>query len=220
MSAFLPLATLAGVHLIAAVSPGPAVLSTIQTSVSSSRKMTLLHVLGLGLAVATWAAATIIGLEALLVSFASLFRVLQGAGGLYLLYIGVQSWRHARNPLPGVKLGETAIPAELPQRSVFESLRRGYLTNIANPKVMVFFAGIFTAVLAPSMPAWARLAAVGIVFFNETVWNGMLGLLLSTPRAQRAYLCSKTAIDRSAGAFMSLFGLRLIYGAFGRTRPA
>ena len=218
MSYLLPLATLAGVHLLAAASPGPAVLSTIQTSVSSPRRTTLLHVVGLGLAVATWALATLVGLEALLVRVSSVFRVLQAAGGLYLLYVGVQSWRHARDPLPGLVAGEHHESAAGRRVGVVQALRRGYMTNISNPKVMVFFASIFTVVLAPSMPVWARAAAIGIVFFNETMWNGALGMLLSTARAQRAYARAKMAIDRSAGAVMGLFGLRLVYGAYAGGR--
>ena len=211
MSPVWSLATLAGVHLLAAVSPGPAVLSTIQVSVGGSRKRILLHVVGLGLAVATWAAATMLGLEALMQRVSFLFRLLQALGGLYLVYVGIQSWRHAQDPLAGVNLNDTAGRSD--SGSILQGLRRGYLTNISNPKVMVFFASIFSAVLAPHIPVWARVTAIVIVFLNETGWNAALGLLLSTRKAQMTYLHWKAAIDRTAGLFMGAFGLRLLWGA-------
>jgi threonine/homoserine/homoserine lactone efflux protein len=58
-----------------------------------------------------------------------------------------------------------------------------------------------------------RLAALLIVFMNETVWNGALALLLSTGRAPSAFMRAKAGIDRTAGSFMMLFGGRWIWGA-------
>ena len=81
---------------------------------------------------------------------------------------------------------------------------------------IVFFASIFSAVLKPGIPFWARLVAIAIVFLNETLWDGGLGLLLSTAHAQRVYARAKANIDRTAGVVMSLFGLRLIWEAIGR----
>ncbi|WP_213803936.1 LysE family transporter [Granulicella sp. dw_53] len=198
--------TLAGVHLIAVASPGPAFLSVVQTSVRNPRRITFLHVLGLGSAVALWAAATLFGLSAILTAVGGLYRFLQLAGGLYFVWIGVQSFRHAADPLPP----STEVAAHIPPLRAF---KRGFSTNIANPKVMVFFASIFTAILKPGTPLWVRFTAIAIVFANETLWNGSLGLLLSTPRAQRTYARAKSSIDRTVGTVMFLFGLKLLWGA-------
>jgi threonine/homoserine/homoserine lactone efflux protein len=203
------LLALAGIHLLAVASPGPAFVATIQISVRQSRGNALLHSLGLGLGVFTWAAGALFGLQALMLHVSWLYRTLQLAGGLYLVYIGVQSWRHAKNPIAA---GSFPEGKDLTGRS---ALRRGFSTNLANPKVMVFFASIFSAVLDPGWPRWVRLSALIIVFMNETVWNGALALLLSTARAQSAYMRAKAAIDRTAGSFMTLFGCRLIWGATG-----
>jgi threonine efflux protein len=213
MPIFWSLLTLAGVHLLAVASPGPAFVSVVQTSTSNPRRITGLHVLGLGTAIFVWATAAVFGMEALLTRVAWLYRFLEVGGGLYLVYIGIQSFRHAREPL-AVAVGAEGV-AHLTATQAFRS---GFTTNFANPKVMVFFASIFSAVLKPGSPLWVRIAAITIVFLNETLWDGALGLLLSTPHAQRVYRRAKTAIDRAAGTFMSLFGLRLIWGAVGTTR--
>ena len=206
MTILWSLLTLAGVHLLAVASPGPAFVSVIQTSVRNPRRVTLSHVLGLGLASALWACSAIFGLEALLVRFANLYRILQLAGGLYLAWIGIQAWRHAKNPLPTPSERSAAIT---PARAI----RRGFSTNIANPKVMVFYGSIFTALLRPDMPSWVRPTAIGITIFNNVAWYGSLGLLLSSSKAQAAYTRAKVTIDRVAGTVMFLFGLKLIWGA-------
>jgi threonine/homoserine/homoserine lactone efflux protein len=166
----------------------------------------LLHVLGLGLASVLWACAVGFGMEALLMRVAGLYRILQLLGGLYLAWIGIQAWRHAKNALPVAVQGAALItPAQ--------AIRRGFSTNIANPKVMVFYASIFTAVLKPGLPVWVRVAAIGIVLFDNLMWYGSLGLLLSSARAQNTYTRAKTAIDRTAGTVMFLFGLKLVWDA-------
>ena len=213
MSIFWSLLTLAGVHLLAVASPGPAFVSIVQTSTCNPRRITILHVLGLGAAIFIWATAAVFGMEALLTRVAWLYRVLEIGGGLYLMYIGIQSFRHARKPL--ATPAKDAFPAHL---TPLQAFRRGFTTNFANPKVMVFFASIFSVILKPGAPLWVRFAAITIVFLNETLWDGGLGLLLSTAHAQRVYTRAKTAIDRTAGAVMSLFGLRLIWGAVRATR--
>jgi threonine efflux protein len=212
MPIFWSLLALAGVHLLAVASPGPAFISVVQTSVRCSRRITLFHVLGLGLAVMVWATATLFGLEALLTRITWLYRLLQFAGGLYLAYIGVQSIRHAKDPIHADTVTRLPTP-----KTPLQALGRGFTTNIANPKVMVFFASIFTAILKPGMPLWVRFAAIAIVYANETLWNGALGLLLSSPRSQRTYIRLKSTIDRTAGTVMLLFGLKLIYGAASPT---
>jgi threonine efflux protein len=205
---YLPsLLAIAGIHLIAVASPGPAFVATVQISVRQSRRNALLHSIGLGLGVFAWAAGALVGLQTLMLHVVWLYRVLQLAGGLYLVYIGVHSWLHAKDPIP------TDPQSAKDSLTRLTALRRGFSTNIANPKVMVFFASIFSAVLDPAWPGWVRLSALVIVFLNETVWNGGLAILLSTSRAQSAYLRAKAGIDRTAGVFMMLFGGRLIWGA-------
>lgn len=210
MTPVLALATFFGIHLIATISPGPAVLSTVQVSIRNSRRSTAVHALGLGIAIVTWALVTLLGLNALMIRVGWLFHVFQILGGIYLVYIGAQSWRHAKDPLVQLEGFNLNIGQE---PSTLMAFRRGYLTNIGNPKVMVFFGSIFSAVLTPSMPNWVRFSALGIVLINEAGWNFLVGMLLSTPQAQRVYARTKPLIDRAAGTFMTLFGLRLIYQA-------
>ena len=208
MSIFWSLITLAGVHLLAVASPGPGFLSVVQTSVRNPRRIMLLHVLGMGLASATWACGAAFGLQEVLVRAAGVYRLLQLAGGLYLAWIGIQAWRHSGETMHAISA--SAGPAHL---RPMQALRRGYATNIANPKVMVFYVSIFTAILRPEMPAWVRFVAIAIMLVDNMMWYGGVGFLLSSPGAQAAYGRAKTAIDRTAGTVMLLFGLRLVWGA-------
>ncbi len=202
---FLPsLLAFMGVHLLAVASPGPAFVATVQLSVQHSLRTGLLHALGLGVAATIWAIAALVGLQALMDRIIWLYRALQVVGGLYLLYIGVRSWIHAKDPAPET-VGPTAALTG-PQ-----AFRKGLALNISNPKVMVFFASIFAAVLDPAWPAWVRLAVPAIILVDETLWYAMLTLVLSTPRPQSTYRRAKRWIDRGAGCFLFLFGGKLLW---------
>lgn len=206
MQIFLSLLALMGVHLLAVASPGPGFVSVIQTAVRNPRRIMFMHVLGLGLASALWASSAVFGLQALMVRMAGLYRIMELAGGLYLMWVGFKSWRHAGAPLPAPVEGGTELTAR-------QAIWRGFSTNIANPKVMVFYVSIFTAVMRPNMPGWVRLVAICITIFDNMALYGTLGTLISTPRAQAGYMGMKTRIDRIAGTVMLGFGAKLIWSA-------
>ena len=204
---YLPaLFALACVHLLAAASPGPAFVATVRIAAQSERRSGLLHALGLGMAATVWAAGALLGLQALMVKVTWLYRVLQLAGGLYLLYVGIQAWWHAREEL---HLNTGAGPS----LSGGDAFRRGFATNIANPKVMVFFASIFASLLNPAWPAWVRCAALAIVAVDETGWYAGISLLLSTNRARAGYRRAKRYIERVAGTIMFAFGGKLAWSS-------
>jgi threonine efflux protein len=201
-----PLLAIIGIHLLAVASPGPAFVATLRISAGGPRRTAVMHAAGLALAAFTWAMGAMAGLQALMVKAVWLYRFVELAGGLYLLYIGVQGWRHANSPLPVAG----AATQELSSR---EAVRRGYLLNIANPKVVVFFASIFAAMLPPAMPLWFKLLILVIVAIDEGLWYTLLALAFSTPHAQRVYRSAKGSIDRVAGSLMIVFGGKLTWNA-------
>jgi threonine/homoserine/homoserine lactone efflux protein len=201
-----PLLAIMGIHLLAVASPGPAFVATLRIAVSDSRRASIMHSLGLALAAFTWAAAAMAGMQALLTQAVWLYRIVELCGGLYLIYIGIQSWRHANAPAPLVALDATGL-------SSLQAVRRGYALNIANPKVIVFFASIFAAMLPPAMPLWVKLVALLVVAVDEGCWYTLLAIAFSTKPAQATYRRAKSSIDRTAGSVMLLFGGKLCWSA-------
>lgn len=201
-----PLLAIAAVHLAAVASPGPSFVATIQLAARHSRKIVVWHALGLSLAALTWAVVSVLGIQVVIMRASWLYRTLQLAGGIYLFYIGWRAWRSSGRLI----ITPDTRPAPL---STGVALRRGFATNIANPKVMVFFASIFASLLNPGMPVWVRFAALAIVAIDELCWYATVGWILSSASAQRAYERAKTGVDRIAGSAMMLFGAKLIWSA-------
>ena len=201
-SFWLMLAGIAAVNLMGAASPGPAFFVVSRTAVGQSRRAGLATAYGVVLATMIWAFATIHGLALLFERAPWLLQLLQVLGGAYLLYLAFQAFRHAGDSLPAPDPEKVA--------NLGKAFRRGFITNLANPKIAVFFGAVFTTVYGPGMPEWINLAVLLVIFADEIVWYSLVVFAFSSSPAQVAYGRAKRWIDRGFGTLLGLFGLRLL----------
>lgn len=191
------------VHVVAMASPGPNFLVVTQTAISRSRRDGVLTALGVACAALIWASAALFGLSLLFETTAWLYFGVKLFGGVYLIYLGMQSWRRANKPL----MLDIRAPVVL---SGWRSFRVGFTTNLANPNSAIFFGSIFAALLPPHLPVWVRVAAVAMIVFNALWWHSALALAFSTRPAQQLYAKAKRVLDLVAGGFLILIGARLM----------
>jgi threonine/homoserine/homoserine lactone efflux protein len=164
------LATLAGfvaiVFVFAAV-PGPSNLYVVARGLRAGRGPALAAALGCALGASVYVAATAAGLAALLASSAAALSALHYAGGAYLLLLGVRALRHSRHALDDsgdshgrdVDPGGQGTPRESP------SLWQGFLVELGNPKVALFFLAFFPQFVHPARgAAWSQVLVLGAVF--------------------------------------------------------
>jgi threonine efflux protein len=203
-SLLLLLLSVAAVNLLGAASPGPAFFVVSRTAVGQSRKAGLATAAGVSIATVIWAFGAIHGLALLIAKAAFLFHIMQAAGAAFLIYIGWNAIRHAAEPLP------PPLPENAPA-GLGAAFRRGFLVNMTNPKVAVFFASVFASVYGTGMPEWVNLVVLAVIAVDEMVWYTIVALAFSSRPAQAAYGRAKRWIDRAFGAFLALFGLRLLW---------
>jgi threonine efflux protein len=202
----ITLAGIGAVQLMAAMSPGPAFLVVTRISVGETRRTALGAAFGVATAALFWAVAATLGMHVLLTEAAWLYGILKLAGGAYLIWLGFQAWRHA-------EIASAPTIDDGVSMSCWQAWRLGFGTNLANPKVIVFFGSIFVTLFTPETPTWVRVAALIIVAANESWWYALVALLFSSRAAQSTYRRAKRWLDRATGAVMMVFGLRLILSA-------
>lgn len=188
--------------LLAAISPGPAVLMAARTGLSEGFRTGALLAAGIGAGAAIWAGVAMFGLNLVFAAAPALLWVLKIAGGAYLVWLGFGLWRGARQPLA------TAEARPVP-RSALSALRLGILTQLANPKAPVVFSAIFLGTVPQGTPAAVYAALMGVVFLNEFLWNIGVARIFSLDRSRLAYISLKTIIDRSFGGLLGLLGLKI-----------
>ena len=204
MDHIVALAGLAAVHLLAVASPGPSTVLVIQTSAVAGRRNGLLAAAAMMSGALLWAAAALFGLQVLFARFEWLYLAFRIAGGLYLIWLAVLIWRHARDPLPEVPAGR-----DLAHMAGWWGFGRALLLQLGNPKIMVFFGSIFLSVLPHDMPSWMNGTVLALVAVNEFTWFAILALVFSGGTARAFYRRAKFWLDRVMGGALALLGLRL-----------
>ncbi len=202
-SDLLTLLSIGLIQLLAVISPGPSFLITARTAVAQSRADGIKVALGLGAGTVVWSSAALLGLNAVFHAVPVLFMAKKIAGAVFLLYIAYMIFRHAAAPLKIDGVPETAG----------NPFVKGFLTQISNPKVVVFFGSVFIAMLPEQVPLWMTLALIFIVSFNEVWWFSAVSLFFGSGPVRAFYLRAKAWIDRVTGLFLGALGLRLLWGA-------
>lgn len=207
MDYFWPLATLWIVQLLAVISPGQSFVITSKLALTNGRASGVAAAFGMGLGTTLWSLAAIAGLALVLEKLTWLYALLQMAGGLYLVYLAIMIWRHSAD-IPKITSG---VGVQMP---LHQSLITGFLTQIANPKVAVFFGSIFFALLPGDAPLWVYGVSVLIVSLNEVAWYSIVALAFSIERSRRVYLNAKSGIDKVMAVVLGGIGAKLVFDGF------
>lgn len=195
---------IAGVFLLACLSPGPVWVVITSTSIAVSRGAGVLTGLGVAGATLTWAMIAMLGLG-LLVQLTWLTTAIKFAGAAYLTWIGVRMVAGAHRPAPAAG----SLPAEA--HGGWTALRRGYLASITNPKAAAFFGSIFVVMLPAHAPAWVYAAAVVLLAVLSAGWHCGMAIVFSVAPIQAGYRRAKAKIDTAIGAVLIALGVRLAF---------
>ena len=186
--------------LLAILSPGPSLLFLTRQTLTHGARAGVMTAMGLAVMAALWTLAALLGLQTLFALFPWAYATLKTVGALYLLYLAVQMWRHARQPM------DRSVTPPADRRSFLS----GLLVNLANPK-SVIFAG---AVIVVIFPAALTGQDKALIFANhlavELVVQPALALLLATAPVRDRYLALRPLLDRAAGTLLAALGLRLL----------
>ena len=202
---FWTFVTLAMIHAVAVMSPGPTFIVQIRTSVAHGAGIAATTALGFGIGAAIWAAAALLGLAALFQVAPAFLSGLKVIGGLFLAFIGVMMWRHSKEPAsidPG-QISKTGL-------AWTSALRLGVLTSLANPKVVVFFGGVFVGLVPASATPLDYAVILALIIVVESSWYAILGAAFASTPARAMYGRAKTWIDRAFGGVLTAMGLRIM----------
>ena len=188
------------------LTPGPDVLYIVSTALKSGVRAGIVAALGIvsGCFVHVFAAA--LGVGALLATSATAFTVLKWVGAAYLMWMGVK--------LLLAKGGSSVVPAVASHEpaDLGRIFRQGFLTNVLNPKVALFFLAFVPQFIAPGTPdKVTAFLLLGLLFnLNSLPINfGYAWLAGWASRRVGAVQRAMHWMDRAAGVMFIGFGLKL-----------
>lgn len=191
--------------LIVVLIPGTGVIFTVSTGLTAGKRASLFAALGCTAGITPHLLASILGLSALLHTSALAFEALKFAGAAYLLYLAYATWRDRS----AFAMSDT--PAVATAHSL---MLRGFLLNILNPKLTIFFLAFLPQFVTPgSMAPTVQMLVLSGVFMTMTfavfVVYGLLAnvfrrAVIESPRVQNW-------LRRSFAAAFAGLGLNLAF---------
>jgi threonine/homoserine/homoserine lactone efflux protein len=187
--------------LLLTASPGPGVLYVTARSIAQGRRAGFASMFGIESGEVVWLAATATGLAALLAASVAALTILRFAGAAYLIYLGIQRWRHAEEIVtPGrERLGRIYV--------------QGMVTQLVNPKVAVFFIAFLPQFLTPNEPIAPQVLVLGVVYIAvalavdvtyvlsaSAIGSRFLRSAIARRRAGRAAAATYVALGLTAAA--------------------
>jgi len=194
-----------GVAALLTVLPGADMALVTRNVLAVGRRRAMLTIAGICTGCVIHATASALGLSAILATSATAFNVVKTLGAGYLIWIGIQSIREAGQPA-------TVASDDSARRARLGPFLQGFLTNILNPKVAVFYLTFLPQFISPGEPVLRRsllLAsihiAMGFVWLTAYAWFiDRLGAVLTRPRV-------KAWLERVTGGLLIALGARLAW---------
>ena len=191
------------------ITPGLDTALVLRTAAAEGPRRAMLAAAGIALGCLAWGLLVGAGLGALLAASQLAYDALRWAGALYLFILGAKLIRTPRRSL------ELATPDEGPDRRARPNwLLRGFLTNMLNPKIGVFYVSFLPQFIpaGASVLGWSVLLAaihnvLGLIWFGALVaaTRPLIGALRK-PGVM-------SWLDRLTGMLFLGFGLKLAFGA-------
>lgn len=203
------------------MSPGPDFVFVTRTAILSSRSRALRGVFGIVTGQIFWSGLSLVGLSLLFSRFPELERLIASIGGLYLLWM---AWGILRSVCRVEKTPQTNATTDVFSSAGDANEREnaplqhpffyGLLTNLANPKALVYFGSIFSTFVTPDVNANVRVLLFVLMTAEALLWFMFVALLFGSDPVQRAYRRFSRTIDALTGVLFGLFAVGLLFSAW------
>lgn len=193
------------ISAVVIMTPGPDTALTIRNVLLGGRSAGVATAFGVVAGQATWALAASAGVVSILLASEALFQAVKLAGALYLIYLGARSlWAAFRNGTP-----IESAPAS-PGLSRASAFRQGLISNLANPKMAVFFASILPQFAPRHGAVFATLLALGALFCAMTLaWLSLYSVAIGRLRDVFNASRVRRALEGLTGVALVALGVRL-----------
>ena len=182
--------------------PGVDVLVTLRNTLTAGRRAGFGTVLGVGAGSAVQGVLASVGVGALIVRVQPLFQAIKWAGVAYLVWLGVSALRSA-------VAGRYAQVDGAVDAGMARGFRTGALTNLTNPKMLVFYLALLPQFVEPTAPVAVWLGHALMLPLIGCAWLAVIVLGASKARETLLRRRTRRVIDAVSGAFLVGFAAKL-----------
>ena len=186
--------------------PGPDTAIATRNTLTIGRTGGLKTILGTCCALLIHTTAAVVGLSAIIVKSAVLFSIFKYVGAVYLIYLGIKTLWALRNK-------NESVATEMVAENKYESkscFKQGFLTNILNPKVAVFFLTFLPQFVDAGSNSFLPFLLMGITYTVLTaIWFLFYIYLLNQISTFMKKPKTQTIFEGLTGTVLIGFGLKL-----------
>lgn len=196
-----------GVAAIVIVIPGPDTAVVTKNVLIHGRRAGLGTSLGVSAGIAIWTIAAAVGVASVVRASEVAFTVLKLVGALYLVWLGVQALRAAGRESDA---HDTTTAVSGPHLSARGGFRQGCVSDLANPKIGIFFTSLLPQFVSAGHPVLLPFLILGAIFVVMTVgWLFAYTLVAARAAEMLKRPRVRAALDRVTGVVLIAIGLRL-----------
>ncbi len=195
-----------GVAAIVIVIPGPDTAVVTKNILVHGRRTAFGTSLGVSAGLSVWTVAAAVGVASVVRASEVAFTVLKLIGAAYLVWLGVQALRAAGHADSDLR----PSTAKKPAMGALGGFRQGFLSDLGNPKIGIFFTSLLPQFMAPGHSVLLPSLALGAVFVLMTLlWLSVYCLVAAQAAQTLQRPRVKAAMDRVTGVVLIALGLRL-----------
>lgn len=202
-----------GIVTLLVMLPGANTVLVMQSVGISGRRTAFYNLAGIASALYCHALLSALGLSLMIVGSAELFGLIKHLGAGYIIYLGLNSLYAAYRLQPAADddaATEATAAAAVAEHGV-ASFAKGFIANILNPKVAIFFLAFFPQFLHSDAPVFAQSMFLTVVYSCVQVcWYSLLILALDRFRGFLADAKVKRRLGAVTGVLLVGLGLRIV----------
>ena len=183
----------ATICIVGAMSPGPSMALIIRNSIKYGRVSGILSSVGHAIGIGIYAGVSVVGLQIILINNIFLFNTIQFCGSVFLLVLGILFLRDT----------EQKLSIQDKQKSV-NSFMQGFAISILNPKILIWFAAIFSQFIEISSTNFVKLTMVLIASSIDGLWYIILTIIV-TGFGLKQFLENNTKIIQNISGTVLIF---------------
>jgi len=201
MSIFLTIAVL---HLFAVASPGPDFILVSRQCLRYGRRIAIWTSLGIAIGILFHVALSLTGLSILLQNQPDLFWYIKLLASLYIGYLGIVSLvSKSSNKLVEDATGQAG--------NQLRSVTTGLLTNVLNPKALIFFITVFAVAINKETGVFVK-SLLGIYMSVATfIWFALVSILLTNKKAIERFKKAIPLLEKVTGFFLLLIAIQILF---------
>jgi len=204
-----------GIAALLTITPGADMALVAKNVFTRGRSASFATILGICSGLVVHATASALGLSVILARSARAFAAVKWAGALYLLYLGLAAlWRAAKggDSAPAATAGgNREVEAESPGAR-WAGYGEGLLTNLLNPKVVLFYLTFLPQFIAPGDPVLrTSLLLASVHILMGLIWLSIYGAALRKLNAAMSRSGFRRALEAATGGLLVALGIRLAF---------